>query len=257
VDVPNPSAAGIRSVGPDALARAYARTRDRQTRDDLVRACAGVVRAIAGEFAPRADADLIQVGYIGLLNAAEHFDAGRGTPFLAFARHYIRGEIRHHLRDRGALVRRPRWFDRLNGEIERALGEHLHERGRLPGLSDLAARLGLGAEVLAGILRARQLVRPLSLDAVDDEGQTRVDLRRSAAGVAPAPPPVEDRVVLLEAMRSLNPLQRAVVFYLFFTDLTQTDAAARMGISQKHVSRVLASALHRLRAALGPDLQAR
>jgi len=59
-------------------------------------------------------------------------------------------------------------------------------------------------------------------------------------------------MVLIEALEELNPLQRTVVFYIFFTDLTQAETAARIGVSQKHVSRVLASALHRLRELLTP-----
>jgi len=238
-------------VGADALAARYVRTRDPQARDDLVAACTGQVRAIAAEFASgRAPADdLVQVGFLGLLNAADHFDPSRGTSFAGFARHYIRGEIQHYLRDHHALVRRPRWLDRLDGEVERAIGQHLSVERRFPAQAELAARLGLDTEALASMLGARQVVRPLSLDAEDAHGRRIADAAPAIDGVER---PVEDRVVLLGALETLNPLQRAVVFLVYFTDLTQAEAAARLGVSQKHVSRVLASALHRLRLRLGP-----
>lgn len=242
-------------AGADALAARYARTRDPRARDDLVAACTGQVRAIAAELASGGAPgdDLLQVGFLGLLNAADHFDPSRGTPFAAFARHYIRGEIQHYLRDHHALVRRPRWLDRLNGEVERAVGEHLSAQGRYPAQAELAARLGIDAGTLAAMLGARRVVRPLSLDAEDADGGRVTEATPGGDGIGRA---VEDRVVLLGALGALNPLQRAVVFLVYFTDLTQAQAAARLGVSQKHVSRVLASALHRLRFLLRPEAPA-
>lgn len=242
--------ATVRAGGSaDALAARYARTRDRRTRDNLVAACAGQVRAVAAAFASgRTPADdLVQVGFLGLLRAADHFDPSRGTSFAAFARHYIRGEIQHYLRDQHALVRRPRWLDRLDGAVERAVGQHVSAERRFPAQAELAARLGLDAGVLASMLGARQVVRPLSLDAEDVHGRRIAD---AAPAIEGGERTVEDRVVLHDALEALNPLQRAVVFLVYFTDLTQAEAAARLGVSQKHVSRVLASALHRLRLRL-------
>jgi RNA polymerase sigma-B factor len=242
-------------VPTDALAQAYAATRDPAARDALVRRCENLVRGIAAEFRGGAqDDDLVQVGFVGLLNAIEHYDPSRGTPFALFARHFVRGEIRHYLRDHHTLMRRPRWLEQVSGRIEQAVGDHLEAHGRYPGPADLAASLGLDLETLTGILRTREAVRTLSLDAEGDNGHPRVDPNR-ATGRLPEwlSHPPEDRVVLIDALEKLNPLQRAVVFYIFFTDLTQADTAARTGVSQKHVSRVLASALHRLREILAPE----
>ncbi len=248
--------AGVRTdaVSPDSLVRDYRLTKDAAAHEALVRRCEGLVRGIASEFrSPGLDDDLVQVGFIGLLNAVEHFDPGRGTPFVLFARHFVRGEIRHYLRDHRSLVRRPRWLERLNRQIEHAIDTHLDQQGRYPGLGELATHLNLDVESLADILRTRDVVRTLSLDVEDDEGQPSIDLDRAKPMAHWLMRPLEDRLVLIEAMESLNPLQRSVVFYLFFTDLTQAEAAQRIGVSQKHVSRVLASALHRLRSLLADD----
>ncbi|MGQ0572462.1 MAG: sigma-70 family RNA polymerase sigma factor, partial [Armatimonadota bacterium] len=131
------------------------------------------------------------------------------------------------------------------------------ERGRYPGLTHLAEMLDLDVASLTEILKTREVVRTLSLDAEDAEGQPRVDLNRALprAGESPALPP-EDRLVLIDALETLNPLQRTVIFHIFFTDLTQVETAQRIGVSQKHVSRVLASALHRLREMLVPEAPA-
>lgn len=242
------------AVNLDDVARIYAATHDSQARETLVHACGYLVRGIAAEYRNAGqDEDLTQVGYLGLLNAIEHFDPSRGTPFLLFARHFIRGEIRHYLRDHRNVIRRPRWLERVNGQIEAVVGEHLSERGRYPGLDELAETLNLDPASLTEILKTREVVRTLSLDADDGDGQPTVDIGRSRRR---APDwlalPLEDRMVLIDALEHLNLLQRTVVFYIFFTDLTQTETAARIGVSQKHVSRVLASALHRLREMLMP-----
>jgi len=239
---------------PDVLARSYTQTRERATRDALVHCCQGLVRGIASEFRHGVhDDDLVQVGFLGLLNAIEHYDPARGTPFAVFARPFIRGEIQHYLRDHRELIRRPRWLEARNGQIEDAVSRHLDQHGRYPGLQQLARSLDLDVGSLTRILQTRQVVRTLSLDAADDGGQPLVDLGRAPDAAVESPDDaVENRVVLIEALERLNPLQRTVVFYVFFTDLTQAQTAARLGVSQKHVSRVLASALYRLRLMLAP-----
>jgi RNA polymerase sigma-B factor len=249
---------GTRVTDADAAARTYATTHDPQARETLVHLCGSLIRGIASEYRNAGlDEDLVQVGYLGLLNAIEHFDPSRGTPFLLFARHFIRGEIRHYLRDYHNVMRRPRWLERVNGQIEAVVGEYLGERGRYPALDGLAQALGLDPAALAEILKTREAVRTLSLDAENDDGQPTVDLSRVRGrvhdGLAVL---LEDRMMLIDALEHLNLLQRTVVFYIFFTDLTQAECAARIGVSQKHVSRVLASALHRLREILMPTPRA-
>jgi RNA polymerase sigma-B factor len=121
-------------------------------------------------------------------------------------------------------------------------------------LQELAGRLGMDLASLTDILRTRDLVRTLSLDADDEDGQPTVDPDRAhGRSQRWLTRPLEDRIMLIEALEELNPIQRTVVFYIFFTDLTQAETAARIGVSQKHVSRVLASALHRLRERLAPE----
>jgi RNA polymerase sigma-B factor len=250
-----PETETARAGHPDALIRTYAQTRDPRLREALVRACESLVHGIASEYRTAAqDDDLVQVGFLGLLSAIERFDPGRGAPFLVFARHYVRGEIRHYLRDHYNLMRHPRWLDRLSGQIEQVVGEHIDAHGRYPGLQELAGRLGTDLASLTDILRTRELVRTLSLDAEDEDGQPTVDPDRARGRSQQwLTRPQEDRIVLVEALEELNPIQRTVVFYIFFTDFTQAETAARIGVSQKHVSRVLASALHRLRDLLTPE----
>lgn len=247
--------AGVSRHDLHTASQHWADTRDPEARDALVSACESLVRGIASDYRNSGqEEDLVQVGFLGLLNAIEHFDPSRGTPFLVFARHFIRGEIRHYLRDHASVLRRPRWMEQVNCQIDQAVSEHIGESGRYPGLTGLAEMLSMDADSLTKILKTRQVVRTISLDVEDEAGQSRVDVdgagQRQAAWLEV---PLEDRMMLVEALETLNPIQRAVVFYIFFTDLTQLECAARIGVSQKHVSRILASALHRLRGMLMPD----
>jgi len=250
--------AGLRyapAAGPDQLAAAYVQSRDPELREALVQACSPLVHGVASDYRnPYHGEDLIQVGFLGLLNAIEHFDPSRGTPFLVFARHFVHGEIRHYLRDHTGIVRRPRWMERATGQIEQAVGEHLNLHGRYPGLEVLAESLGMNVDGLVEIFKTRQVVRTLSLDAEDYEGQPSVDPDRSRQQhrAVTIDLPQEDRLAVMAALERLNTLQRAVVFYIYFTDLTQAETAGRLGVSQKHISRVLAIALARLRQILGP-----
>jgi RNA polymerase sigma-B factor len=260
VDVPSlqdsaePARSSYAITGPDALAAAYVQSRDRQVRETLVNICAPLVRGVASDYRnPTHGEDLIQVGFLGLLNAIEHFDPRRGTPFLAFARHFVHGEIRHYLRDHNGVVRRPRWMERVTGQIDQAVGAHLSLYGRYPGLESLADSLNMDVDGLVEIFKTRQVIRTLSLDAETDEGQPSVDPDRSrqqrAVTIAL---PEEDRLAVMDALERLNPVQRSTVFYIYFTDLTQAETASRLGVSQKHISRVLAIALAKLRQMLAP-----
>ena len=243
-----------RTEDEEALMQAYARTRDPHLRERVVVACTPLVRRIAAEFVYSGvpTDDLVQVGYIGLLNAIANFDPTRGARFATYASYLIRGEIRHYLRDQRDTIRKPRWLQKLSSRIEDTIGRYLSEEGRFPGLEELAAELNIEEDGLLEVLRTREAMRTVALEADEETGELRVDRQRirHRAHVT-FQLPIEDRVTLLEAMESLNALQKKVLYYLFYTDLTQTEAAKRIGISQKHVSRVLASALAKLRGIMG------
>ena len=237
----------------DVLMAGYVETHDPSIRERVVVACTPLVRRIAAEFVFSGvpSDDLVQVGYIGLLNAITAFDPTRGAKFATYASYLIRGEIRHYLRDQRDTIRKPRWLQKLNTQIEDTVGKYVSEEGRFPGLEELAAALNIEEEGLLEVLRTREVLRTISLETEEDSGDLRVDRDRIRhRSHISFQLPIEDRVILIEAMESLNTLQRKVLYYLFYTDLTQTEAAKRIGISQKHVSRVLASALAKLRGTM-------
>jgi RNA polymerase sigma-B factor len=238
----------------DVLMAGYVESHAPEIREKVVVACTPLVKRIASEFVFSGVPvdDLIQVGYIGLLNSIAAFDPSRGAKFATYASYLVRGEIRHYLRDQRDTIRKPRWLQKLNTQIEDTVGRYVSDTGKFPGLDELSHELNIEEDGLLEILRTREVLRTISLETDDENGDLRVDRDRiKHRSHVSFQLPIEDRLMLVEAMESLNGLQRKVLYYLFYTDLTQMEAAKRIGISQKHVSRVLASALAKLRGLMG------
>jgi RNA polymerase sigma-B factor len=198
--------------------------------------------------------DLVQVGSIGLLHAIANFDLDRGVRFETYARHLIAGEIRHYLRDQGSVVRRPRWFHELDHRVRQAASALTQRLGRLPLVSEIADELGIPVRWVLEAARTRESFRFLSLDEVREDGDgtpvTAYDRLSSEQLLGQITS--EDRVLLADAVDRLSEMQRKVIYCLFYLDLTQTEAAQHLGISQKHVSRMMHAAVRRLREALHP-----
>ncbi len=223
--------------------------------DDLIAEYTPLVDRVVSRYGwsgmPRED--VRQVGYLGLITAAAAYDPHTGVPFEHFAWHFIAGEIRHFLRDEGSMVRKPRWLYELDGRIRRAVARLGQRLGRAPTVTEIAAEVNVAGDGVIEVLRARESLRVASLDEVlerssgqpVDRGKIvhqRYDTFRL---------PVEDRILIADALDRLSALQRKVIFYLFYMDLTQTEVAQRLRISQKHVSRLMHAGLARLRVILG------
>ena len=233
--------------------RRYRRSADPQLRQELVCHYLPLAKKIARRYV-RAGVpldDLVQIGTIGLMNAVGSFDPGRGVRFEAYAYHHIAGEIRHYLRDAVEQVRAPRWVRKLYGEVTDAVAELRQTLGRTPTLGEIAAKMNLAESGVLEILRAHNRSRVHSISDLVERQEVRRDVIAHQRYVS-FQLPVEDRIVLLKAVERLADLQRKVVYYLFYQDLTQSEVAKRLGVSQRHVSRVLAAALKRLSTHLKP-----
>ncbi|MGH2349527.1 MAG: sigma-70 family RNA polymerase sigma factor [bacterium] len=242
----------------DTLFRAYRDERTEDLRGRLTTLFMPLVHQVARRYA-RAGIpleDLYQIGYIGLMHAVTNFDPDRNVKFETYARHLIAGEIRHYLRDQGTTVRRPRWLYEMDHQVSRTAVGLTQRLGRPPVPSEIAAAAGIREDQVDEVLRARESLRFVSLDE-EREGEDGVPMsqrdRITDAHMAVPPMPVEDRIYLADAVERLSGLQRKVIYALFYLDLTQTEAARKLGISQKHVSRLMHAALRRLRTSLQPD----
>jgi RNA polymerase sigma-B factor len=205
-----------------------------------------VARRYAGEGEPFED--LVQAGTIGLIKAVDRFDSERGVAFSTYAVPVIEGEIRHHLRDCGRLVRVPRPVTELDARLSHAERDLTASLARAPTADELAGAMGVPVDAVADAVAARAAARTETLPA---------DLEDDRGGHATS----EARVLLRRGWQELGERERRILELRFFDDLTQAQIAKEVGLSQAHVSRLIADALERLRSSLhegvaGPDTAA-
>jgi RNA polymerase sigma-B factor len=197
--------------------------------------------------------DLVQVANLGLIKSVDGYDPERGAAFTSYAIPMIVGELKRHFRDKGWDVRVPRRLQELRLEITKVSGDLAQDLGRSPTVADLAARLHVSEEEIIEGLDCGQAYRALSLDAPvggegADSGQNGLgDLLGS---VDPDMENVENREALRPLLARLPAREQKIIAMRFFGNLTQSQIAAELGISQMHVSRLLAQALRDLRAGL-------
>ena len=223
-------------------------------RNKLVTGYLPVVQHIARRFAGRGEPvdDLEQAGTVGLLNAVDRFEPDRGIDFLSYAVPTITGEVRRHFRDRTWSMRVPRRLKDLQSSINGAVGPLSQELGRAPRPSEIAARLGLATEEVVEGLDAQQAYRSTSLDELVAGADTALTDTLGAADAELEK--VEYRQTLAPLLDELPDRERTILVLRFFGNMTQTQIADRVGISQMHVSRLIRRALETLRETAGdPD----
>jgi RNA polymerase sigma-B factor len=227
--------------------------RHRATRDELVQVHLPLVRYLARRFAGRGESaqDLMQIGTIGLLQAIDRFEPERGLEFSTFATPNIAGEIKRHFRDRGWMVRVPRRLQELQGELAAGVSELSQRLGRSPTVPELAKHLGLTEEeVIEGTESARAYSAvPLDVPSAAT-GMTVADTLIEADTALAH---VELRHALRPVLADLGERERQALVLRFVDNKTQSEIADVLGISQVHVSRLLAKTLAELRNKL-PDV---
>jgi RNA polymerase sigma-B factor len=219
-------------------------------REELVRRFLPLARHIARRYRRGQDSydDLLQVASIGLIKAIDRFDPSYGTTFSSFAVPSIAGEIKRHFRDTQWTARVPRPMQervlRLNGAVERLTSR----TGRPPTARQLAEAMGEDVEDVLAAMQAAAAYDALSLDAPfggrDGEASTYAD---TVGAEDPHYELIEYQGAIGRAMHALPERDRLVLNLRFEHDQTQAEIAARIGVSQMHVSRILRRALTRLR----------
>jgi RNA polymerase sigma-B factor len=242
-------------VENEQLLAAYTQTRAPATLDELVRRNQNLLHHILKRFSYASEPyeDLLQVANLGLIKAAQRFDAGRGVRFSTYATAIVDGELRHHLRD-SLLMRQPRWVKKVYRQIQDKSAELSHKLGRPPEVAELALALNINED---GILEVMNLYSRIQLHSQDepfasDDLQAEADpgmvhsIRQATFSL-----PIEDRITLYAALDRLSGFQRRLIYLLFFKDLTQSEVAEELGLTQKKVSRESIKALGRLKEVLG------
>jgi len=238
--------ADLRDAGSSDASRTSAR-------DELLSLHMPLVEHCARRFRNRGEPfeDLVQVGSIGLIKAVDRFDTDRGVEFSTYATPTIIGEIKRYFRDKGWAIRVPRRLQELRMQITAATADLTQSLGRSPTPREIAQSIGCSVEEIIEGLESSNAYATLSLDAgsddaedggpsmldaigVDDEGLERVEIRESIKPLLEGLPEREKRILLLR----------------FFKNMTQSQIATEIGVSQMHVSRLLTRTLDQLRVSL-------
>lgn len=228
----------------------FARTGDKRLRDELVEAHLGLAYQLARRFANRGETydDLAQVASIALIKSVDRFDPDRGVEFSTFATRTVIGELKRHFRDKGWAVRAPRRIQELYLELGHVIESLSHELGRPPTVAEMSSAIGASEEAVLEALEAGQSYRTTSIDAPDRQDSTMAsrlgDLDAGYAGT-------EDRMMLALSLAQLSDRERTILGLRFIDGLTQSEIAARIGVSQMHVSRLLAASLTKMRESFG------
>lgn len=204
----------------------------------LIELNSGLVRNIAMRFRDRGVdmEDLLQIGTIGLIRAIRSFDAERGTQLSTYAFPLIFGEIRRYMRDEGP-IKVGRYYKQLGAALANWRNKILIEEGREAHIGELAALCSVSAEEAAMALEACMPLASLSSSAFgDDDG---VELEETIADdyTSGEAQRIIDRIALSEVISSMPPLWRSIVTMRFFSDMTQSQVASALGLTQVKVSR--------------------
>jgi RNA polymerase sigma-B factor len=227
-------------------------TRD-AARDSLVHLHLPLVEHCARRFRNRGEPleDLVQVGTIGLIKAIDRFDSERGVEFSTYATPTIIGEIKRYFRDKGWAIRVPRRLQELRMQIGAVSAELTQSLGRSPTPRELAEAIGCTVEEIVEGIESSNAYATLSLDASDNSEDGGAATMLDAIGVNDANlEHVEIRESLKPLLDLLEPREKKILLLRFFKNMTQSQIAEEIGVSQMHVSRLLTRTLAQLRAAL-------
>jgi RNA polymerase sigma-B factor len=220
-------------------------------RGELVELHLPLAEYLARRFGNRGEPheDLVQVATIGLIKAIDRFDLERGVAFSTYATPTIVGEIKRHFRDRGWTIRVPRRLQEIQAVINQAVSDLGQELGRSPTVAELATRVGMSEEEILEGLESANAYSPLSLDAPDPSGEVGAVIEQ-LGDYDDALDAVVDRETVKPLLDQLDARAKRILLLRFFRNMTQSQIAEELGISQMHVSRLLSRTLSDLRRAL-------
>jgi RNA polymerase sigma-B factor len=246
-------------AGPEDLATLFERwqrDRDCAAREALVEQFMPLTRSLARRYNHSSEPfeDLLQVASLGLLKAIDRFDSSRGYPFPSFAVPTILGEMRRYFRDSGWSVHVPRGAQERALKVRDAQERLINDRGRAPTVNQLAQYLEISIEDVIDALQAVQAYDALSLDAPRPSQDGEHTTYGEALGAEDEHYELAELSATVGAVLDrIPPRERLILQLRFVEDLTQTEIATRVGISQMQVSRLLRRSLEQLRTLTAPD----
>jgi RNA polymerase sigma-B factor len=237
------------------LLAAYQQNGDQAAREALIERFLPLARQLARRYERQDEPldDLLQVASMGLVKAVDRFDPSRGTAFSSFAVPTILGELKRYFRDVGWAVHVPRGMQERALEVNRAVSELSRNLGRSPTPAEIAAATEFTHEEVLEAMEAATAYDSVSLEAPrsgSDDGEAE-EFVNTLGGEDPGYELAEYTATLAPELRALPERDRLVLHMRFVEDLTQSEIAERIGVSQMHVSRLIRRALEKLRAGVG------
>lgn len=224
-----------------------ARRSGRSQRDELIEGELGLAERIAADYGHRGvdRDDLRQVAFLGLVKAADRFEPDRGTRFSVFASSTINGEIKRHFRDQSWSVRPPRSIHDAYLRVRTQQQAMVQELGREPTVEELSERTDLGDGAVRDAIAAQRRYRSTSISAPqgeqDDGPRWEPSEHEDGYGV------IDDRALVAKLTECLTSRERRILRLRFVDDMTQSDIAQQVGVSQVQISRLLRSITSTLR----------
>ena len=242
------------AAGAGELFDRWGRQSDRGARDALIERFLPLARKLARRYAASNEPydDLVQVASLGLVKAAERFDPGRGYAFSSFAVPTIVGELKRYFRDAGWALHVDRGAQERARRISDARQKISSSEGRSPTVGELSEFLECSTEEVVDGLQTAEAYETVSLDAPHPGGGDAAISRLEAIGDEDQRlSSVDDQATIFSAAQHLPQRERQILYLRFGEDLTQTEIADRLGVSQMQVSRLLRRSLQRLREMTG------
>ncbi len=225
--------------------------RRERLRTQIIESGLPIAENIAARYRGRGQSheDLVQVARLGLVNAVNRFDLDKGKDFLSFAVPTMMGEVRKHFRDKGWGVRVPRSLQENYLALKKAQSSLTQRLGREPTALELADEIGVDPSQIGQIAAAGDSYQSTSLDV--GTFKDGVAIGDTLGDYDAALDTVDNHETLRPALLALPERERTILLYRFFGELTQSEIAAKVGLSQMHVSRLLTQSLKQLRIELG------
>ena len=214
----------------------YFKSGSQKAKESVTKAGEALVFYYATLYSPgKVDEDLKQAGFEGLLKALNRFDPNQGNMFSTYASHCIIGEIRHDLRDRGPF-KVPEVVKSIQAKVVNATEELAQKNHAMPSLKEIAWKVNISEE---GIIEAMQ-VGCVSLDEVELSKVKHLRYENFKL-------PIEDRIAVQMSLEKMDKLQKKAIKLVYYEGLTQEQAAKRLGLNQRKVSRLLQRGIEEMR----------
>jgi len=231
----------------------YEKLAEPKIRDEIVLQYANLVESIGRRFVGACEPleDLCQEGYIGLIASVDKYDASKGVKFSTYATHFIIGQIKHYLRDRGKIIKEPAWLQELNQRMTRVIESLGQQLGRHPTEREISDVMQMPEHSVVELLTTREVFKVSSLDGEKDDNSNQRDTEKiSDDKMVTFQLPLEDKIVLEAAMQRLKDIEQQVIFEHYYKGHNQTEIAKHLGISCNYVSHILRNGTKKLKKIL-------